>query len=84
MLHEKGKISSFIILIFDEIYLQKCEEFSGSEYFGVDEAGCLYKGMVCLMFIGLTNIIPYVTKNCPEIEINGEWLKVQLMDIGQP
>ena len=80
MLREKGKISSDIILIFDEIYLQKCEEFSGGESFGADESGCLYKGMVCFMIIGLKNNIPYVIKACPENEINGEWLKDQLID----
>ena len=33
-------------MIFDEIYLQKCEEYFGGEAFGVDERGEIFKGML--------------------------------------
>ena len=60
MLVEKGKIAPDIILIFDEICLQKCGEFPACESFGTIEAGCLKKGMVCFKIIGSKNNIPYV------------------------
>ena len=41
MLREKGKIAPDIILIFDEICLQKCGEFPGGKSFRANEAGCL-------------------------------------------
>lgn len=48
-----GSISSDVILIFDEIYLQKCEEYSCGQSLGSDEEGNLYKGLVCFMVVGL-------------------------------
>ena len=54
---ENDSISSDVILIFDEIYLQNCEEFCGSESFGTDDKGNPCKGMVWIMVVGLnTNV----------------------------
>ena len=39
-------------MIFDEIYLQKCEEFFGGETLGVDERGEIFKGMLSLCLWG--------------------------------
>ena len=43
-----GKISEDICLLFDEMYLQKCEEYFGGELIGSDQNGELDKGIVCL------------------------------------
>lgn len=70
----KGGISEDVILLFDEIYLQKCEEYVGGESIGANEEGGLYKGMVCFMIVGLKSNVPYVIHCAPENYINGEWL----------
>ena len=49
---ESGSISTEVIVIFDEIYLQKCEKYFGGETFGVDEIGEIFKGMVSLCLWG--------------------------------
>ena len=48
-LKKDGKISEDICLLFDEMYLQKCEEYFGGEQIGSDENGELDKGIVCFM-----------------------------------
>ena len=45
-LKKDGKISEDICLLFDEMYLQKCEEYFGGEQIGSYENGELYKGIV--------------------------------------
>ena len=64
----------------DEMYLQKCEEYSGGEVHGADENNELYKGLVCFMIVGMKESVPYVIKSIPEIKINGGWLKEQILD----
>ena len=71
-LHGNGIISKDVILIFDEIYLQKGEEFVGGELVTADEDGELYKGIVSFMIVGLTQNIPYVFKALSGIKISGE------------
>ena len=48
-----------MILMADEMYLQKCTQFHGGEYIGADVEGNLYKGVI---------------KALPETKITGEWL----------
>ena len=50
-LKKDGKISEDICLLFDEMYLQKCEEYFGDELIGSDENGELYKEIVCFMTV---------------------------------
>ena len=80
ILKKAGKISEDIILMFDEIYLKKCEEFSGAECTGSDENGELYKGLVCFMIVGLKTSVSFVVKSVPETKITGEWLKQNIED----
>ena len=40
-LRQKGKMSDDIILMVDEMYLQKGTQFAGGEYVGADEDGNL-------------------------------------------
>ena len=66
---QKQEISKDIILMADEMYLQKGSQYHGGEYVGADEEGNLYKGIV-----GLKISIPYIIKASPEVTINGSWL----------
>ena len=52
LLKENGSISEDVILMFNEMCLSKCEEYSG-ESFGADEDGDLYKGVMSFMIVGL-------------------------------
>jgi len=80
LLKDHGSISEDVILIFDEVHLQKCEEFVGGTTIGANNNGDLFKGAVCFMIVGLKSNVPYIVKTCPETEINGEWLKNELLD----
>ena len=59
-LKENGS-NSDVTLLFDEMYLQKCEEYVlGGDTVGTDEDGELYKRVVCFMIIGMKSNILYV------------------------
>ena len=73
-LREKGKISEDLVLMADEMYLQKASEWEGGEYIGEDENGVMYKGVVTFMVVGVKTNTPYVIKASPEVTINGSWL----------
>ena len=45
-LKKDGKISEDICLLFDEMYLQKCEDYFGGELIGSDKNGKLDRGIV--------------------------------------
>ena len=45
-LKNDDKVYKDICLLFDEMYLQKCEEYFGGEQIGSDENGELNKGIV--------------------------------------
>ena len=79
LLKDNGSISDDVILIVDEMFLQKCEEYIAGESYGADEQGELCKGMVCFMIVGLKSNIPSVVKALPEKQITGEWLKDELL-----
>ena len=75
-----GSISTDIVLLFDEMYLQKCEEYVGGESYGADKEGNLYKGVVCFMIVGLKENVPYVIKSLPETKISGELLQGEIIN----
>ena len=79
LLKSSGKISEDVILMFDEIYLQKCEEYEGGETTGADFSGNLYKGLECFMIVGLKSNVPFVIMSSPEKEIPGEWVKTEIL-----
>ena len=62
------------------MYLQKCEKYFAGDLVICNSEGELYKGLVCFMIVGLKNSIPYVINSCPEIKINADWLKEELID----
>ena len=41
---ENGNISEDVVLLLDEMYLQKCEEYIGGQSYGVEETGTRHKG----------------------------------------
>ena len=67
-------------MIFDEMYLQRSQEYSGGEMIGCDAERELYKGIVCFMIVDLKESIPYVIKSSPETNTNAKWLKTELLD----
>ena len=56
-LKKDGKISEDVCLLFDEMYLQKCEEYFGGELISSDENGELFKEIVCFMIVRLKESI---------------------------
>ena len=78
LLMEKGEISRDIILMVDEMYLQKSTQYHSGQYVGADEEGNLYKGIVGFMIVGLKKSIPFIIKASPEIRISGSWLFQEL------
>ena len=56
-LKKDGKISEDICLLFDEMYLQKCEEYFGGELIGFHKNGELFKEIVCFMIVRLKEFI---------------------------
>ena len=58
-LKKDGKLSEGICFLFDEMYLQKCEEYFGGGLIGSNENGEWYKGIVCFMIVGLKESIPF-------------------------
>ena len=44
-------MSEDFYLLFDEMYLQKCQEYFGGELLGFDVNGQLYKEIVCFMTV---------------------------------
>ena len=79
-LKEKDAISDDVILMANEIYLQKSAYHSGGEYIRVDSSGNAYKGIMVFMICGLKSSIPIVIKTYPEISLNGEWVATHMAD----
>ena len=73
-----GSIFEDIIILFDEIYLQQCDQYSGRKAAGSDANGNLFTGIVCYMVIGLKSNEPYVVCAEPKVNLSGQWLKNEL------
>ena len=58
----QGVTSEDVVLIFDEMYLHKCEEYCGGEMIDANENNELYKGLLSFMIVGLKENVPYITK----------------------
>ena len=76
----EGKISEDVCLLFDEMYLQKCEEYFGGDLIGCGEDGNLYKGLVCFMNVGFKESVPYVIKSSPQTGTNAGLLKSEVLE----
>ena len=80
MLKDKGVISKDIILMVDEMYLQKCIQYAGGQYIGADSNENFYKGIVVFMIQGLKESVPIVVKASPEVTLTGQWLADEVCD----
>ena len=68
-LKSQGVISEDVVLMFDETYLQICEEYSGGEIIGAKENNELYKGLLSFITVGLKENVPYIIKSVPDLII---------------
>ena len=68
-----------ICLLFDEMYLQKCEKYFGGEQIGSDDNGELYKRTIYFMIAGLKEST-HVIKPSPQITINSAWFRDELFE----
>ena len=68
------------MLLIDEMYLEKSCQYHGGKFYGKDEDGELYSGIVVFMVVGLRKSIPYVIKTLPEKKISGKWLKPHIIE----
>ena len=66
------------MVLFDDMYLQKCVEYCGGEFFGSNTNNDLYKSIVHFTIIGLK--LPYVVKAATVTFINSELLKDELLN----
>ena len=66
LLKDEEKLSSDVCLIFDEKYLQKCEEYTGGQLIGAATNGELYKDIVPFMIIGIKQNTPCIIKSVAE------------------
>ena len=80
LLLENSSISKDMVLLFDEMYLLKCVEYCGGEFFGSNIHRELYKSIVRFMIIGLKENVPYVVKAAPVIFINSGLSKDELLN----
>ena len=66
----QGVISKDVVLMFDEMYLQKCEEYCSGERISANENNDLYKGLLSFMIAGLKENVIIIS--VPEQNIDGE------------
>ena len=81
LLLDKDLISKDIVLMIDEMYLQKSVEYSSGEMIGCDEDDSMFKGIVGFMIVGLKQSIPYIIKSLPEVKIEGCYLRNEVIQV---
>ena len=79
LLQQSGSISQDVILMFDEMYLQKSQEYVGGELCGANENGMLYKSVLCFMIVGLQNNVPFIVKTVPVNKLESDSLKEEIL-----
>ena len=80
LLLENCSISKDIVVVFDEMYLQKCVKYCGEEFFGSNINNEFYKSIVCFMIIGLKENVPHCVKTAPVTFISSEFLKDEILN----
>ena len=80
LLLEEGKVDPDCILMLDEMYLQKCSEYSSGKYVGLDKNGNFFKSILVFMVVSLKKSIPYVIKSCPQTKINGDTVFLEIKE----
>ena len=64
----------------EEIYLQKSEEYCASEIINANKNNELYKRLLLFMIVWLKENAPYIIKSVPEQNIDGKWIKKQILN----
>jgi hypothetical protein len=82
LLLERGKMDKDVILMIDEIYIQKDVQYQGGKLIGTDEDGNLFKGVMTFMIVSMKKSIPFVVKAIPETKIEGKWLSKEIDSAG--
>jgi hypothetical protein len=77
---QEERVDDNVVLLVDEMYLQKSCEYHSGQYIGKDENGDLYNGIVVFMVVGLRKSVPFVIKCCPKIKFDGEWLADEISE----
>ena len=67
-----------IILMFDEIFLKKNEDYEVGELVGAYDDGQLYRGILCFMIVGLQESVTFMVKAISEIEMSSDVLKNEI------
>ena len=80
LLLNERKIDKDIVLLTDEMYLQKELQFQQGKLIGCDENGNLFKGIMTFMIVGVRRNVPFVVKAVPESKIEGKWLSGQIIE----
>ena len=52
----------------------------GGEIIGANENNAFYKRLLSFMIVGLKENVPYIIKSVPEQNIDGKWIKEQILD----
>ena len=79
LLYENGSLSKDIMLIFDEMYLQKCVEYTGGEIIGLSDENEVYKSILCFMIVGLKENLPYMIKATPVTKLSNDLIKTEIL-----
>ena len=74
------KIDSDVLLLADEMYLFKEEQYQDGDMIGKDEKGDFYKGVVMFEIVGMRKNIPIVIKAVPETTISWQLLRKQIVE----
>ena len=77
VLKANGSTSEDVIL-YDEIYLQQCDQYSRGRVEGSDANDNLRTRIVCYIIIELKSSGPYVIRAVPRVNLSGGWLKDEL------
>ena len=75
----QGVISKDIVSMFDEMYVQKCEEYCGGEIIGANRNNELYKRLLSFTTVGLKENVPCIIKSARERNTDGKWIKEQIL-----
>ena len=78
LLLDKGCISADVLLVFDNMFLEKGEDYVNRHLYGSNASGELYECVMCFMIIGQQNNVPTVIKTVPVTKLDSSWLKVEL------
>ena len=76
---DEEKIDSDVLLLADEMYLFKEEQYQDGDMIGKDENGDFYKGVVIFEIIGIRKNIPIVIKAVPETAISWQLLQKEIL-----